>query len=197
MESYSEYLKSPKWAQIRARVWARDSYKCQCCSEKAECVHHRKYSKHILNGETSCFHFLISLCNSCHKYIEFTDKGEKISQPAHKEQRLNSLMLTLASRSLKDWSQSVMLVGNRPRRAGRGGKKEKKVEQTFKGAPVRQVSIHDLARRFESLAYDVQQTQQELAELKQQVAAMRKAIESLSEESSHMAHLCAIAGGME
>lgn len=191
MESYSEYLKSPKWAGIRARIWARDSYKCQCCFGKADCVHHRKYSKKILAGQTSCFHFLISLCNSCHKYIEFTDKGEKIAQPAHKEQRLNSLMLTLASRSLKDWSRSVMLVGNRPVRTR--PVKKKKADRTFNGAPIRQVSIHDLAKSLESLAYDVQRTQRELAALTGQVSAMQQAIASLSEESPQMAHLFAVA----
>lgn len=192
MESYSEYLKSPKWAGIRARIWKRDSYKCQCCFAKADCVHHRKYSKQTLAGQASCLHFLISLCNSCHQHIEFNDKGEKISQPAHKEQRLNSLMLTLASRSLKDWSRSVMVVGNRPVRM-RPEKKKKTADRTFNGAPIRQVSVHDLARSLESLAYDVQRTKRELAALTAQVSSVQQAIASLSEELPQMAHLFAVA----
>lgn len=172
-ESYPEYLQSSKWAQIRARIFARDSYRCQCCSSKAECVHHRKYSKPILAGDPKCMHFLISLCHSCHKAIEFTDNGDKIVLPAHKEQRLNTVMLTLASKTLKEWTNGVLTKQDGRRRRGRGHRKETLSPEYLNGRPIRQITVHDLARTVESLTYDMQRMGEDILRLRAELSHAR------------------------
>lgn len=66
---YDDYLNSPKWARIRARVMDRDGHKCRKCGGPAEVVHHTAYSKTVLKGKQDWR--LVSLCHSCHKLAEF------------------------------------------------------------------------------------------------------------------------------
>jgi hypothetical protein len=63
MTDYAEYLNSPKWANVRARVLARDSYRCQDCGiGSALHVHHLTYED--VGHE---YHWqLITLCAGCH-----------------------------------------------------------------------------------------------------------------------------------
>lgn len=136
-------------------------------------------------------HFLISLCRVCHKAIEFTDSGEKIVLPAHKEQRLNSLMLTLASRSLKEWTKGVLSRrgSNRPkRRKHQGGKQS---PEYLNGRPIRQIAVHDLARTVESLTYDMQQLGAELSGLKMRLIALEQRLAALGNAACREAERCA------
>ncbi len=63
MTDYAEYLQSPEWAQIRARVLARDDYRCQDCGRGCDLhVHHLTYE-----DVGSEHHWqLITLCETCH-----------------------------------------------------------------------------------------------------------------------------------
>ncbi len=63
------YLKSSLWKMIKARVLVRDRGICQACSSKAQVVHHKSYDRLVLDGLRDSE--LISLCNSCHRKIEF------------------------------------------------------------------------------------------------------------------------------
>jgi hypothetical protein len=75
--SYYSYLKSDLWKSIRKTVLDRDGYQCTCCGKQAECVHHVRYDSDTLSGRT--IKWLKSLCNKCHKKIECTKKGKKLS----------------------------------------------------------------------------------------------------------------------
>jgi outer membrane murein-binding lipoprotein Lpp len=170
-ERYEEYLESAKWKEIRDGIWARDGKKCQACGQSAECVHHRSYSDAVMNGDVKQLHQLVSLCNSCHHEVEFDDAGSKIRDLAHKEQRLNSIMLSLRSQSLGSWSQKAM-VGRDP--SPRPKRREGK-------APIRQVSTHDLLRRLESLTHDLSRLACEVRAVQEDLTAVRQRLSQIEE----------------
>lgn len=74
---YKDYLQSPQWQQIRAEVIQRDDGKCKACGRTATQVHHRKYDKRTMNGET--LKWLVALCGGCHSRIHFKD-GVKLKR---------------------------------------------------------------------------------------------------------------------
>lgn len=74
-ESYTQYLRSSKWKNIRKKILVRDSNKCRSCGERASCVHHISYSVDVLNGEDLLP--LYSMCNDCHNHIHRTEKKFK------------------------------------------------------------------------------------------------------------------------
>jgi hypothetical protein len=78
-EWYDQYLWSPLWREIRARVLNRDSHRC-FCGNPAEHVHHRSYHSDVLFGLDDTK--LISICQPCHYYIEFDQEGVKRSRSA-------------------------------------------------------------------------------------------------------------------
>lgn len=62
-ERYNEYLMSPEWRALRAKVIDRDGGVCRgCLSAKADVVHHLTYA-HVF--DELAFE-LISLCHDCH-----------------------------------------------------------------------------------------------------------------------------------
>lgn len=73
--NYRRYIAGEKWQEIRLRVLSRDGFKCQMCLKKANQVHHKSYDKDVLDGNRD--DQLVSICRSCHKYIEFDKNGKK------------------------------------------------------------------------------------------------------------------------
>lgn len=67
-DSYADYLASDLWKSIRGRVLAR-SRQCRVCRRRASHVHHERYTRAVLLGET--LQFLVPLCGRCHHDIEF------------------------------------------------------------------------------------------------------------------------------
>ena len=74
--TYKDYLKSPLWKRIRAKVLTHANYTCEICRSKANQVHHSRYHRNDLLGKT--LKFLHALCEDCHYNVEFK-KGEKLS----------------------------------------------------------------------------------------------------------------------
>lgn len=87
-KSYRYYLRSSLWKGIRERVFARNN-RCEVCGVNANRVHHKEYTEAVLSGDN--IDSLVSLCNGCHKRIEFTNNGIKRSLSKANE-LLNSLM---------------------------------------------------------------------------------------------------------
>jgi hypothetical protein len=72
--SYTDYLASNLWKGIRGKMLAEHPV-CGCCnSDPATCVHHHNYDRGTLKGLVT--HELVTLCDACHKAIEF-DRGVK------------------------------------------------------------------------------------------------------------------------
>ena len=74
-ENHRNYIASKKWKDIRARVLTRDEFKCQMCLGHADQVHHKSYDKDVLDGKRD--DQLVAICQSCHRYIEFDNAGNK------------------------------------------------------------------------------------------------------------------------
>ena len=69
-EQYATYLKSSEWKARRNATMERDRNLCRVCkSERAAAVHHLSYDR-IYNEP---LYDLISVCNSCHDYLHYTD----------------------------------------------------------------------------------------------------------------------------
>lgn len=73
-KTYSAYLKSPMWRQIRARVFAEKGRGCYLCGSRATEAHHNRYRESDLTGCT--IKHIHPLCRGCHEGIEFKN-GEK------------------------------------------------------------------------------------------------------------------------
>ena len=92
--SYEHYLKSGIWQTIRLMVLERDSNECAACGGYATQVHHRDYRVKTLCG--SSLASLVSLCEPCHKRVEFDDNGNKRTLEAVNAE-LDALQLDRAS----------------------------------------------------------------------------------------------------
>jgi hypothetical protein len=76
-DTYDHYLSSWLWVEIRGAVLDRDGHKCKLCGADTNIVHHINYSKDTLLGDS--LDALVSVCQACHRKIEFTDKNKKRS----------------------------------------------------------------------------------------------------------------------
>jgi hypothetical protein len=75
--SYRAYLDSPWWKGIRARVIERAKGKCFACDSRAVEVHHREYSRPVLEGKA--LNRMVALCVQCHKVCEYAGDGRKLT----------------------------------------------------------------------------------------------------------------------
>lgn len=136
---YRDYLNSDLWSTTRARVLDRDKHRCQACLGKAECVHHRSYKKKVMDGDSRALHWLISLCNACHKHIEFCDNGYKRSCLKEKEATLSRLMLNARGMRLLDWN-------NKARNLSRNSEYCRRYYQKLKADPGRYAAMLEKKR---------------------------------------------------
>ena len=90
---YQAYLQSPKWQEIRQAVMSRDGGKCRGCGREATQVHHRRYDRRTMEGET--IEWLIALCGGCHRCIHFKN-GNKL-KPRRTEVLLQGMLLLAQS----------------------------------------------------------------------------------------------------
>lgn len=88
-ESYKSYLQSELWASIRLRVLERDHYICQCCGRRACQVHHFIYSTKVIQGVDDLS--LVSLCEPCHHFGEFSKNGRKRGHTAANHHIFNAM----------------------------------------------------------------------------------------------------------
>ncbi len=75
--TYSEYLKSDLWLDLRERVLDLHNRTCGMCRGVATQVHHRHYGIRTLLGKTLVH--LFPVCGKCHVGIEFDSFGKKRS----------------------------------------------------------------------------------------------------------------------
>lgn len=72
--NYRDYLNGDLWARIRGGVLNRAKFKCSCCGNEANQVHHQKYTRENLSGAS--IKFMVAICGTCHNGIEFGGKGK-------------------------------------------------------------------------------------------------------------------------
>lgn len=69
---YADYLQSPHWKALRARVLRRDDGICQgCLVNRATEVHHLTYER---RGREMAFD-LVSLCRTCHEALSVREEA--------------------------------------------------------------------------------------------------------------------------
>lgn len=74
--NYKEYVAGIRWADIRDKVFRTKGKKCIVCTRNATVIHHREYSKEVLEGTNITP--LEPLCWDCHNTIEYDKRGNKI-----------------------------------------------------------------------------------------------------------------------
>jgi len=186
-QSYSDYLHSPLWARIRGGVFARDKIKCQCCFQAAKCVHHRRYTTEVMEGRSDCLHWLISLCNDCHEYVEFSDDGAKIRDCTQKDIRLRARMLKLCGIKLDSWEKQARrhssTSSKKQKKQKRKGRRQERVQSAAATpSPHPKKTTHDLARESESLRYDVDALKRKVYTLEAQLAVAIDALRELADQ---------------
>lgn len=98
---YEKYLRSVLWTRITEWVLERDQNRCQICQGKPFTkfnpleVHHRSYDLATLEGRRP--DQLVSLCNGCHKRIEFYSDERKRTALVEKNVELERLKQLHAS----------------------------------------------------------------------------------------------------
>lgn len=75
MDYHDQYLKTALWKRIKKRVLERDQKVCQCCGGSGSVVHHRSYSRDVMEGRNDSM--LATVCAGCHDFIHFTDEGAR------------------------------------------------------------------------------------------------------------------------
>lgn len=95
-DSYAEYLEGAAWKAIRSAKLAVDPL-CEICDANAEAVHHIAYDRETLVGKNAAG--LVSVCNQCHRDIEFTSSGRK--RPFRITRNITERLLIKAGRMLK------------------------------------------------------------------------------------------------
>lgn len=68
---YELYLRSPEFAEIRQKVFARDNYKCVVCGSKEKLVPHHLTYVNVYNEQ---LHDLITVCSRCHAIYHNIEK---------------------------------------------------------------------------------------------------------------------------
>jgi hypothetical protein len=88
--NYTEYLRSPEWRELRARVLAQANYECSGCDKRAMEVHHRDYRPRVLSGEDLVP--LVALCATCHHDTHFAGPGLKRERWIEQERALAAMV---------------------------------------------------------------------------------------------------------
>ncbi len=78
-QSYADKLQDPRWQRKRLKILERDKFKCKKCGDEETTlhVHHKIYKKGKDPWEYDNSD-LITLCEDCHKVIEYLKKELEI-----------------------------------------------------------------------------------------------------------------------
>lgn len=94
--SYREYLASPLWKKIKARLF-KVCDRCPCGAPATE-AHHRTYKRRYLEGRGKLHKFVVPVCRSCHQSIEFDGTGKTPLGLANR--RLDEIRLAAESKGI-------------------------------------------------------------------------------------------------
>lgn len=132
--SYADYRACEKWQEIRSRVFAEYGRTCVLCPKPATAVHHVRYTRDNLCGES--INGLYPICWDCHQQVEMANDRKRSLREAQGvfAKRLKKLAgktatpnspCTPKARQLKRERNSK----RRGKKKGKHAKKEKKVRK--------------------------------------------------------------------
>lgn len=100
--SYAEYLESDIWKNLRAYVLKKMPI-CFACTRPSTQVHHRMYSRKVLEGKSDAG--LFATCAGCHFKAEFRDKDHKKLNPRQATAKLKQMQTWREKRkqAFADW----------------------------------------------------------------------------------------------
>ncbi len=98
--SYTEYLASPLWASIWARMIGEKGASCSVCGKVATQVHHMSYHMDVLKGVNT--KPLKPVCRVCHWVIEFKPDGTKRTF-VESQARAQQLLRKYQGKKLPPW----------------------------------------------------------------------------------------------
>lgn len=109
--SYDDYIRSPLWLAIRLRVYAAKGRSCVKCGGQSEQVHHARYDKATLTGES--IEFLHPVCPTCHRDSE--DRPPRLNEARGKLERANDRLGVPSWHTNKrsPWSMPVLTIFQR------------------------------------------------------------------------------------
>lgn len=95
--TYKEQLESPLWQKKRLKIFERDGFSCQLCSDlKTQLhVHHKSYSGKAWDAPES---ELLTVCKYCHSAIEYLKKENK------------SLIIYHVTKAFIEWKSATHLT---------------------------------------------------------------------------------------
>lgn len=79
-ESYSDYLHSKRWENLRKTALERADYKCELCNALYKAIHHVVYPKRYRDDHIDN---LIVVCDKCHSKLHGVREEKKIAQDQH------------------------------------------------------------------------------------------------------------------
>jgi len=122
-KDYAQYLNSSLWADIRKRHFQTSGFACYGCGNRAYQVHHRHYDLSVLNGQK--LDGLVSLCDTCHRKIEFNENGEKDLCVESVNFKLEHLHMIAVSNNA-DFANKERFFDRVKMNAKKGGKKKRR-----------------------------------------------------------------------
>lgn len=105
-QSYKDYLCSPLWRLIRARVFQQKGRLCLLCGSSATELHHHRYHRNDLIGKKT--KFIDPICRECHEKIEFSSgRKNKLHEAKIAFQRIRSdrRQETLDRLAVEEWER--------------------------------------------------------------------------------------------
>lgn len=105
--TYEAYLASDLWRRVRRAVLNRDRHRCRC-GVKATQVHHRRYAKADLSGQT--LRYLVAICEPCHRFG--SKDGERVTTPDEAEARIAARLAAKGKRPRKKKLRAAKAVAH-------------------------------------------------------------------------------------
>lgn len=123
-DTYEAYLASDLWRRIRRAVLNRDRKRCRC-GAKATQVHHRRYAKSDLSGQTLLY--LVAICEPCHRFG--SKDGERTTTPDEANVRIEHRVAAIRARNRGASAPPVASTASPRRQARRKRERERRKQK--------------------------------------------------------------------